>query len=240
LTFERVAKIAKLDQFAFGFCLSLQSLFIPASLRHMTGLSIAGCDIKSVTVDEENRLFTFCDDFLIDLGEMWLVRYCGHEKDVVVGSDIGVTGISGGCFRACPFLQSVTFESGCKVSILGGFAFAYCVSLESIWIPSSIETISNFCFSLCRRLSNVVFESGSRIAILDDSAFASCSSLELICIPSSIRSIRPDCFRDCEKLKLVFEAGCQLSAQSLSALRVQYEIQGQLPEEDILQRTKTN
>jgi hypothetical protein len=70
------------DRFAFGFCSSLRSLFIPASLRHMASSSIRGCEIESATVDEANRFFRFCDDFLIDFGKMSLIRYRGHEKDV--------------------------------------------------------------------------------------------------------------------------------------------------------------
>jgi hypothetical protein len=55
-------------------------------------------------------------------------------------------------------------ESGFTISHLGESAFSQCCSLRSIFIPSSIETISQSCFSHFRNLSDGTFESGSKLA----------------------------------------------------------------------------
>jgi hypothetical protein len=91
----------------------------------------------------------------------------------------------------------LTFQSGRRVLTLGSAAFSRCSSLQSICIPSSIETISTKCFAGCKSLSNVTFESGCKVRSLDESAFAGCSSLRSIQIPSSVTTISSFCFSDC-------------------------------------------
>jgi hypothetical protein len=92
------------------------------------------------------------------------------------------------------------------------YAFYACSSLQSICIPSSLETISNACFIYCRRLSDLTFEFGCRLAVLGPFAFAHCSSLQSICIPPSIQAIPQGCFDHCTNLsKLVFDSGCRIS-----------------------------
>jgi hypothetical protein len=114
----------------------------------------------------------------------------------------------------------LTFEPCSKVSILGPSAFLSCSSLQSICIPSSVQTISDSCFAFCPTLSNVAFEPDSQISILEGNAFDFCSSLRSIWIPSSVQTISRSCFDNCAKLlTVVLESGSKLSAESLSALR---------------------
>jgi hypothetical protein len=66
-------------------------------------------------------------------------------------------------------------------------AFASCSSLQSIVIPSSVETIGRGCFRSCKILSTVTFEVGSHLSSLGGFAFEDCSSLHSICVPASVR-----------------------------------------------------
>jgi hypothetical protein len=43
----------------------------------------------------------------------------------------------------------LTFETGSKLLVLGEYAFGCCSSLGSIYLPSSLETISPYCFQYC-------------------------------------------------------------------------------------------
>jgi hypothetical protein len=106
----------------------------------------------------------------------------------------------------------LAFESGSQLWALGDSAFFGCSSLESICIPSSIQTISKACFNSCRRLLNLTFVRGSRIVNLCESAFGDCSSLQSICIPSSVETISDFCFQDCSNLSnLTMDSGSKLS-----------------------------
>jgi hypothetical protein len=68
------------------------------------------------------------------------------------------------CFHYCENLSTVTFEAGCKISMLGADTFDNCPSLESICIAASIEMISPTCFSRCPKLARIVLETGSKLS----------------------------------------------------------------------------
>jgi hypothetical protein len=72
-------------------------------------------------------------------------------------------------------LANVTFESVSRVSVLDDQAFAFCSSLASICIPSSVTRIGRQCFLACAGLATVSVGSGIRVAV-GDSAFYRCSS----------------------------------------------------------------
>jgi hypothetical protein len=118
----------------------------------MTGLAMTGSGITSIVVDPSNPCFRVCGDYLVDIDGTVLVRYCGKGGDVILSGDIEVLGE--GCFSGCQSLLSMRFASQCKVRSLGEFAFLRCLSLNSICIPSSLETISSVCFYECEALSD--------------------------------------------------------------------------------------
>jgi hypothetical protein len=80
------------------------------------------------------------------------------------------------------------FDRGSHISFLGESAFRIC-SLQSISVPSSIESISASCFSGCKNLSNVTFAPDCRLSILGDWAFEGCSSLQSLHIPRTVRQV---------------------------------------------------
>jgi hypothetical protein len=119
----------------------------------------------------------------------------------------------------------LTFESGAMISTFGTSAFSDCSSLQSICIPSGIQTIPDWCFSSCTSLSNLRFESGCTISVLGDCAFSNCLSLRSISIPSSITSISATCFKSCPHLvSIVLEAGHHLSVTTMRDLQSRYTV----------------
>jgi hypothetical protein len=195
VTFERGSKVSHLGDFAFEGCARLKSLIIPASVRHFTGLAMAGSSLSNVTVDENSRFFKVSGGFVVDFDGTSLAWHFGEAARVTISSEI--VSISAGCFRSCGSLLSVRFETDCRVSTLGESALCYCFSIESICIPSPIETISAFCFRRCDRLSSLTFEPNSKISKLGESAFEDCSALQSIYIPASLEKIPKGCFKGC-------------------------------------------
>jgi hypothetical protein len=100
----------------------------------------------------------------------------------------------------CTDLATVTFEHGGRRLILAERAFAGVPVIQSICIPSSVETIPERCFYHCETLSNVTFEPDCRVSVLDEAAFSGCSSLRSIFIPASVETICKECFRECRAL----------------------------------------
>jgi hypothetical protein len=166
-----------LANFAFKQYSRLESLFAPANLRQLTGLT--GSGIRSVAIDKDNRFFRSWGDFLADFEGTFLVRYFGSQRRVTIENTI--ISISAGYFRTCRSLWPVRFAPGGRVLTFSQVAFEFCSSLLSICIPSSVATISRDCFRSCPGLLNVTFESDSKLSTLEESVFCECLSLRSVC-----------------------------------------------------------
>ena len=84
---------------------------------------------------------------------------------------------------------------------VGGYAFAYCNSLTSIDLPSTITKIDYRAFQDCRNLKNVNIHAG--ITSISKGAFQNCDRLEKINIPIGITEIKEKTFYNCSALKTI-------------------------------------
>ena len=89
-----------------------------------------------------------------------------------------VTSIGDVCFRSCPNLTSVTFESTSKVTSLGNRAFQSCNNLTTINLPSSVTIIKENCFESC--ISLTTFTIPSLVTTLGNQVFRSCYALSTL------------------------------------------------------------
>ena len=87
------------------------------------------------------------------------------------------------------------------VTSIGGSAFSYNYSLESVVIPESVTRISGSAFVSCYSLKSVVIPEG--VTRLDDSAFSNCYSLKSVVIPDSITALGYYVFIYCYSLEAV-------------------------------------
>jgi hypothetical protein len=72
------------------------------------------------------------------------------------------------CFNCCDLLETVTFESDSRLTVIEEKAFRYCRSLRSICIPRSVHCIGRKRFvegSVCLKSA---FEPGSEFASIDE------------------------------------------------------------------------
>ena len=107
-----------------------------------------------------------------------------------------------------------------------GQAFKYCVSFNSVKIPSSVETIDNEAFYGCENLTSV--EIGSGVKSIGKSAFEGCSKLPTIDIPNNVITIGEEVFYGCTSLaSAVIGDGVKLipyrafdGCQSLSSVKI--------------------
>ena len=96
-----------------------------------------------------------------------------------------------------------------SVTILGGElmidgAFKDCSSLESVFIPKTIECIFNEAFENCSSLKTVAFENGSVLEFISDEVFKNCTSLTSIVIPEQCLEIGNRTFENCTSLTYVY------------------------------------
>ncbi|MCU6720654.1 leucine-rich repeat domain-containing protein, partial [Porcipelethomonas ammoniilytica] len=73
-------------------------------------------------------------------------------------------------------------------------------ALETINIPSSVQSIESHAFNECRELKNVTISEG--VEVIGNAAFAA-TALESVNIPSSVKIIETHAFNGCRLLKNV-------------------------------------
>jgi hypothetical protein len=204
------SRLSILGDGLFRGCGYLRSLFIPASVRQLTGVTFVSSWIRSIDVDEANSVFEIDGDFVVNLEENSIVWYFGTENEIVIES--GFSGIAAGGFHGPRPISTIQFEMGSRVAFFGAAAFGSCTALQSFSIPATVEAIPDRCFENCHELAKVTFESVSRVSGLGDRAFANCSSLAAICIPAGVTRIGIECFSRCSKLATVtVDIGIRLS-----------------------------
>ena len=84
---------------------------------------------------------------------------------------------------------------------IGSFAFAFCTSLCSIAIPSSVRVIERATFFGCAALTSVTIPDG--VQRIEGFAFRGCASLDTIHMGAAVTSIGYGAFRDCVALSTV-------------------------------------
>ncbi len=128
-----------------------------------------------------------------------------------------VTKIGDDAFAWCNSLESVNL--GSSVKIIGRYAFQEC-PLKSVVIPDSVTKIDSYAFQNCADLSSVTF--GKSLASIEGRAFTKCPSLTSLTFPDSLVSIGDFGFDDDDSLTYV-SFGKGLSSVGSNAFSVKFE-----------------
>ncbi len=110
-----------------------------------------------------------------------------------------VTGIGSSAFANCVDITSVTIPS--TLTKIGNQAFYRCSGLTSLIIPNSLTSIGNSAFSNCVGL--VSLSIGNSVTSIGTQAFYNCSGLTSVTIPNSVTTIGNGAFSGCTGLTSV-------------------------------------
>ncbi len=127
---------------------------------------------------------------------------CSSLKTVNMGNS-RLTEIPEMAFAYNGNLQTVTLPSG--VQSVGDSAFSCCYALRAISLPTSLRTIGNESFYNCSALSTLTFNEG--LEEIGNNAFYTCNSLTQIQFPSSLNTIGNGAFQACENLQATLPDG---------------------------------
>ena len=136
---------------------------------------------------------------------------CNKLKNVSFGEASKLLAINGGT-------QTISNNGVSRIETSG--AFAYCTSLESVLMPSSLQVIGSGSFYGCSALEKVEFEEGSSLVAIESintsyqharlGAFSK-TGLRSITIPAKVTNIGVGAFYDCDLEEVKFEQGIQLT-----------------------------
>ncbi len=153
--------------------------------------------------------------YINEKSEAVITRYIGGESNVVVPSALDghtVTAIAPLAFSSLkisstsnPFsdnryisedlLVSVTLPD--TIKIIGKYAFAYNLALESINIPSGVEKIPTECFYDCDSLKSISLPES--VTVIGDRAFQNCEAFESIEM-KGVEKVGENAFQLCKTL----------------------------------------
>lgn len=133
-----------------------------------------------------------------------LVYYCGNDIDIVLPSNINGEGYSINRYSFFESeLNSVVIPS--NVTSIGERAFEHCSDLQSVKFEQSsqLKSIGTGAFARCLDLTNIEIPSG--VIELGDTIFARCGELTVV-IPSSVEKVGMYVFSNCTKATVYCEA----------------------------------
>ncbi|KAL3939945.1 MAG: hypothetical protein SGBAC_005431 [Bacillariaceae sp.] len=88
-----------------------------------------------------------------------------------------------------------------QLDTIAAYAFAYCLSLKEILLPTTIKLIETCAFLDCKQLANVEFPAA--LEIIMENAFKMCHSLETVHIPPTVTKIGFRAFANCSNIQTV-------------------------------------
>lgn len=130
------------------------------------------------------------------------IRYSGEisipEKIIYDEIEYEVTSIGNFAFSMCNELKKVTLPNSIKKIGVSGFSSS---GINSIELPSSIESIEGFAFSDCKSLETITIP--EKVTIIPGNFAYGCIGLTEIIIPENVTLIDMIAFYGCSNLKKI-------------------------------------
>lgn len=212
---------------AFGSCINLRFITIPASVERIDAAAFFNCkNLESVIFEAGSHLKVIAGEYAYSNGSCYAFgafAYCSSLKSICLPASLETIGCA--AFKGCVALTTINFEANSRLSNIQGFcyemapcdaamgAFTDCTSLEKICIPANVTTIGIAAFKGCKSLTEVSFEKNSKLMTIGGiqgyqyryGAFAECSNL--VCFDASncysLNGIRRDAFYNDVKLTMI-------------------------------------
>ncbi|QKX38297.1 leucine-rich repeat protein [Metamycoplasma hominis] len=193
----------------------IESITIPGSIKEIGEGALSFWDIRSISINSNNKNFEIEDNFFIDKNNKKILAYLDKEATKVTIPD-SVKEICKGAFYGCKNLKEVILNEGLEK--IGAEAFKYTniesitipgtvkeigveafrhTNIKSITIPNSVKEIGERAFFGCQNLNEVILNEG--LEKIGAKAFYH-TSIESITIPGSVKEIDESTLSGCENL----------------------------------------
>lgn len=207
---------------AFKDCIKLTSIDIPGSVKSIGGYAFYECKgLSNINISDgvekiELRAFDGvenCEKIHIPKSvnyiESYAFDYVGKLKEFIVSEDnMHYSSENGVLFNKnktelikCPRGKTGTYTIPNSVEYLTKSAFSFC-SLDSINLPSNLESIEDDVFSVCKELTSITIPEG--VTAIGNMAFLYCEKLVSVNLPNSLERIGEESFSGCNSLEQIY------------------------------------
>ena len=222
--------IQHIGERAFEFCVGLTEVNVPNYVKTIGANAFNGCTgIKAINfAGSRNNPLTIGDNAFAGCKALKSVTFGGSGSDAV---DAGAVTIGANAFApataADASLQTVIFEDGANIAMIGDYAFAnqrllatvnfnkanisaignYAFygdkGLRAIVIPSSTSSVGEGAFAECSGLGTLTIEEGRETLDFGNAAFNNCTGLTTIHIPSTVKAFNGSVFGGCNAIRVI-------------------------------------
>lgn len=169
--FEENSICASIGDYAFGYCDTLESFYVPASVTSLSYNIFWDCDnIESLVVDENNPVYDSRNNCnaIIETATNTLLRGC---VNTVIPNSILIIGES--AFYSRDEITQLNIPNG--VVSIGERAFYDCSGLTSVEIPNTVTNIGEYAFYGCSGVT--VLSIGEGVTTIGSFAFGGLRNL---------------------------------------------------------------
>ena len=169
--FEENSICASIGDYAFGYCDTLESFYVPASVTSLSYNIFWDCDnIESLVVDENNPVYDSRNNCnaIIETATNTLLRGC---VNTVIPNSILIIGER--AFYGLDEITQLNIPNG--VVSIGERAFYDCSGLTSVEIPNTVKNIGEYAFYDCSGVT--VLSIGEGVTTIGSSAFSGLRNL---------------------------------------------------------------
>ena len=229
------ANVTTIGDAAFSECGALAEVFLPAGIQSIGDFAFQDClithvyyngsdlDWCSVTIGTGNEALTEAEiDFAQVTGSASGV--CGDDLTWIMTDGILTISGTGDMYdyegrspwaETARTIRAVTVENG--VTSIGDFAFASCMSIATVVLPATLETIGTCAFSTCSALTEITIPEG--VTSIGDAAFIDCIKLAAVTLPATLERIGVCAFSDPPLTHIYYGA----TAQEWAAIEIAEE-----------------
>ncbi len=200
--------ITEIGKEAFAWCMMLESITIPDSVKIIGELAFTDCE-KAKTlklgkgVESIGNGAFYCCSLITEIELPQSLKYLGGSafarsriKNLVIPDGVKFPEGAHNMFASYDYLESIVLPSG--IESFGSWFFGGCENLKSITIPSSVKAIGDDAFYGCRSLKEIIIPEG--VTEIGEGAFKQCTGITSIVVPESVKSIGNKAFAGCTEL----------------------------------------